>query len=161
MRPLFAIYLKTSKVKLMLWHVSVISDIFCCYFRDAATQNMIQQIKQLETKLKSTNAHYILEKEEWQRALENVENSWRSKLLLVGWFYTCFKMKKSCVYFLSFFHAAKYEAIEAENKENQGIDLQKELDKLKLQCIKLQVDLLISLLLHGDNISQLSWTFNI
>lgn len=63
--------------------------------------------------------------------------------------------------FYLFFHAAKYEAIEAENKENQGIDLQKELDKLKLQCIKLQVDLLISLLLHGDNISQLSWTFNI
>lgn len=62
---------------------------------------------------------------------------------------------------LSFFHAVKYEAIEAENKEHQGIDLQKELDELKLQYIKLQVDLLMSLLLDDDNVSQLSWTFNV
>ncbi|KAJ4964098.1 hypothetical protein NE237_024037 [Protea cynaroides] len=47
--------------------------------RDAALSDAEQRIRSIELKLDSVNANYQLQKEEWQRNLDNLEESWRLK----------------------------------------------------------------------------------
>ncbi|XP_058090665.1 protein GRIP [Magnolia sinica] len=78
--------------------------------RDSALTDAKQRIRSIEVKLDSVNAHYLLDKEAWQRNLENLEETWR----------------------------LKYEALEAQNNGWAAQDLQKELEVLRLQYKKLQ-----------------------
>lgn len=50
------------------------------FYRDAALNNAMQQIKSLEIKLDSTNAHHRSAKEAWEVNLSNLEETWRGNI---------------------------------------------------------------------------------
>lgn len=78
--------------------------------RDAALIDAEKRIRTIEIRLDSANAHYLSEKEAWQRNLETVEETWR----------------------------LRYEALEAQHSGYNPQDLQKELEELKLQYKRLK-----------------------
>ncbi|KAI4314638.1 hypothetical protein L6164_027526 [Bauhinia variegata] len=78
--------------------------------RDTALENAKQQRKSLEMKLDSTNAQHQKEKEAWELSLQNVEETW----------------------------GIRCEAIKAENETVSALDIQKELEDLKLRYKKLK-----------------------
>ncbi|KAE8674024.1 Protein GRIP [Hibiscus syriacus] len=78
--------------------------------RDAALDNVKQQIKSLETNLHSANARHQSEKAVWEMDLKNLEETWR---------YRC-------------------EALTAQNEGSSGEDIQKELEETKLQYKRLK-----------------------
>ncbi|XP_068646562.1 protein GRIP isoform X2 [Aristolochia californica] len=78
--------------------------------RDAALTDAEQRIRRVEMKLVSANTRYLSEKEEWQRSIEKVEETWR----------------------------LKYETLEAQKNEQNAKDLQMELEELNLLQKRLQ-----------------------
>ncbi|XP_044470267.1 protein GRIP [Mangifera indica] len=78
--------------------------------RDAALDNARQQIKNLEIKLDSLNAQHLLEKETWGKTLQNVEESWQ----------------------------VRCELLKSQNEASSGLDVQKELEELRLQYKRLK-----------------------
>ncbi|KAH7521122.1 hypothetical protein ACOSP7_022543 [Xanthoceras sorbifolium] len=78
--------------------------------RDAALNNVKQQIKSMEIKLDSMNANHQSEKEAWEKNLQNVEETWRLRC----------------------------DLLTAESEASSGQDLQKELEELKLRYKRLK-----------------------
>lgn len=78
--------------------------------RDVALSNAEQRIKSIEMKLEFVNAHHRSEKEAWQKDIENLEETWRSR----------------------------YEALESQKDESIKQDLQREVEELRLQHTKLK-----------------------
>lgn len=60
------------------------------FYRDAALNNAMQQIKSLETKLDSTNAHHRSAKEAWEVNLSNLEETWRGNISVLIYFQIVF-----------------------------------------------------------------------
>ncbi|KAH6797037.1 Golgi-localized GRIP domain-containing protein [Perilla frutescens var. hirtella] len=78
--------------------------------RDAALSIAEQHIKSLQLKFDSALSNHQSEKEAWDRSLQNVEETWRLRC----------------------------EALERQNQESSGQNLEKEVEELKLQCKKLK-----------------------
>ncbi|XP_057972873.1 protein GRIP isoform X2 [Malania oleifera] len=78
--------------------------------RDEALSCAEQQIKSMELKLDSANAHFQSDKETWEISLQNLEETWRLRC----------------------------EALRAQAEVSSGQDLQKELGQLKLQYKRLK-----------------------
>ncbi|KAM1283818.1 hypothetical protein ACFX13_027461 [Malus domestica] len=78
--------------------------------RDAALYNAMLQIKSLESKLESTNAHYRSAKEAWEANLNSLEETWR----------------------------VRCDTLRAQNESYSGDDIKKELEELKLRYKKLK-----------------------
>nr|CAD1844717.1 unnamed protein product [Ananas comosus var. bracteatus] len=78
--------------------------------RDAALADADQRIKSISTKLDSTTADYLSEKESWQKKLDSVEENWK----------------------------LKYVALETQQDDRIGNDVQEDLDELKLRFEKLK-----------------------
>ncbi|PIA56823.1 hypothetical protein AQUCO_00700875v1 [Aquilegia coerulea] len=78
--------------------------------RDVALSSAEQRIKSIEMKLDFVNSHHRSEKEAWQRDIENLEETWRSRC----------------------------EALASQRNESPNQDLQKELEELRLQYKRLK-----------------------
>ncbi|GMH24540.1 hypothetical protein Nepgr_026383 [Nepenthes gracilis] len=78
--------------------------------RNAALRNSEQWIKNLEMKLDSDKVRYQSEKETWELNLRNLEETWRSK----------------------------FESLKAQNEVSHGLDLQKEMEELKVKYRRLK-----------------------
>lgn len=78
--------------------------------RETALTAVKQQIKGLEAKLDSTNAHHLSERESWERNLRNFEEMWQSR----------------------------YDALKVQNEASSSEELEKELGDLKQRYKKLK-----------------------